>query len=227
MSDYFKEPEYFEPAQANIVLQKYIEEMREVLTKSVKQEVESLRESNAKFRAENEKLQRLVSDINYREQALQYKADNMKQQMRKERLDELFAEFRFMLFTPTTKWTKREKCDQCDEDRRIWFQSPRGKPVYEDCDCSKTDIFWFPIENLVYVFQLDERNFGHLQIWYKMRHSEYRKDEMYLDYDSSHRAEEYYEEGMDFTDCKENKTHFTDRDMCQAYCDWLNSKKKE
>lgn len=52
-----------------------------------------------------------------------------KEDAKKARLAELFAEFPLTVWRPSVSSVKPPKCDKCDEQRRVHFFSPRGTEV--------------------------------------------------------------------------------------------------
>lgn len=141
MSDYWDDYSEYDAIAA---------EMKDALRVSVKDEIKKRIEMLA---TENKELKTKLKDLDQLErEAIQSKAKydrefaNAKrdaaQAARKEKLASLLTALDERLYTVEHKSTKREKCDQCDDTRRIYYLTPKGKKAYESCECDATDWRW-------------------------------------------------------------------------------------
>jgi hypothetical protein len=114
------------------------------------------------------------------------------------------------------------KCDKCNVNRKVEFNSPSGKIRTENCSCNTGKIFYIPQEYICKEFRVN-RDDGAMLMWYKENHE---KDHDWYGYDSSDLAEIVYKDGMKHEDL-DSSTYFKSIEDCQKYCDWLNENSKE
>jgi hypothetical protein len=133
---------------------------------------------------------------------------------KKERLNELMADFKGTVYKADYDVTMGPKCHCCDKNRRMQYTTPLGRTADEACKCADRIVKYFPKECVLYSFGLYDDKLG-------AKYFEDREDgrEMRL---SSY---EQYVAGTDFADLREYWTVFENKEDCQAYCDWLTAKK--
>lgn len=146
-------------------------EMKDALRGSVKDEIKKHIET---VETENRDLKDKLKGLDLLErEAAQSKAKydrefaNAKrdavQSARKEKLASLLTALDERLYTVEHKHTKREKCDQCDDNRRLHYITPKGKKAYESCECDATDWHWEAEE--IAAHEVASRD-GSLTIWW-------------------------------------------------------------
>jgi len=109
-------------------------------------------------------------------------------------------------------------CDQCDDDRRIYYTTPLGKEAYESCNCSKGVVKYTPKECSLYSFKLDNDS-KNVLAWYKL-HEDYNEEW----FEESFLNKEMHDDSMKFEDINRYRQLFKTKKDCQKYCDWLNEK---
>jgi hypothetical protein len=146
--------------------------------------------------------------------------EDEKRAVGKATLNELFERYGdFMYHADYTLEYKMEKCDKCDDDRRIEFLSPSGNRMFEPCKCAALRKRYFPEKYYSGSAEhSSRRNHHRLLVWYRKKSA---------DVVSSIFCETIYEGGMDFKDINIDDTFFQREEDCQSYCDWLNKKEEE
>lgn len=126
-----------------------------------------------------------------------------------------------------------DKCDKCDEDRMIHFNSPSGKEYIETCPyCNKHRTVHFPIEGRL--LSVGNKKYEAYEN-YEMQgiRLEYVIPKYYLDKCLDNKADEFYYEvsrvydGKDFTKCNEyelNRMYYRNLEDCQKACDFINNR---
>ena len=122
----------------------------------------------------------------------------------------------------------REKCDKCDENRKIHFTSPQGKPYSEDCKCATRYYSYFPKEATLSKFYVRKKDFrwddkGETDFY--NRYYTVTDNDEYDRYEATN--EVYTSSGIDFADVNKHRAVFLRQEDCQKYCDWLNERVKE
>lgn len=125
-----------------------IEEFKETLRASVKeeilQELESLRKENELNRELrnnwHQKVYELEKDYNEKKRELSlkiYEAENAVKNAKHLRLKELLVDYPAFAYAIHIEYVNPPKCNQCDQYRRIAYKTPLGRTAYEDCICAQ------------------------------------------------------------------------------------------
>ncbi|ETT46226.1 hypothetical protein BSK66_31650 [Paenibacillus odorifer] len=215
--DFYREPSEFE---------EQIDQLKESLMNAVKDEhkveIEWLRKENAELQEVKQNLETIKRDYNQKVVELDMQKRNLKNEVRRERLQELMGDFNAELFNPSRDRKSGPKCDKCNDKRRIPFLSPSGKEMEEDCACKNNIIFFKPTTNICSSFAI--RN-GEFIAWYKS-YSIDRADGMELDSLGVSGVAKFIWSGESFENITEQyyNVFFKTIEDCQSYCDWLTEK---
>lgn len=223
---YYDEDFYNEPSEYD----QMVEEFRDSLMKSVKQgfldKMNRLEKENAELREVKENWESMKRSYEQKNRELAYKLEQERQNMRRERLAQLFEQcgMNVVLFKPKASSFQMDKCDKCDKDRRIHFKSPSGKDMTENCACAKWYYPFLPVSYQLIKFKRLYEPDRLVTAFYQ--------DESTEEYD-------YYSEitprckhlytGQPFEELYESAqadVFFENEDQCRAYCDYLNKVKK-
>jgi hypothetical protein len=176
----------------------------------------------AKLEREVESLQPYKDDRDKVDAELARKLQELEDEKRavgRAKLTELFGKYGVTMYHPIHTWEYvTEKCDRCNEDRMISFESPRGRRMWEKCECSKQIRIYTPEKVYANIIRRDEIS-GDALLWYQQRPGD---DEW-----ASLLCKAVYEEGMDFRVIDEYGAFFHKEADCQSYCDWLNKQEEE
>lgn len=209
--------DFYEPSEYEIMVEQFKDELR----KSVKQEIQDEME---RLRKENEELQEIKRNFN---KALEEEQEYLRQKrielemakrdLARKRVDELLKEAGLYkeLYTIEYEFVKKKKCDKCDEDRRIWYKTPSGKDAHEDCECNKNHKKYKPNKiKYVYYTTVDCGKKLILQL---------KDDEHWT---VTHDPKNVYKDGMNFSDMQTTwgRSLFENEEDCQRFCDYLNEK---
>ena len=117
----------------------------------------------------------------------------------------------------------KEKCDKCDENRKIHFKSPSGNALIEDCECAKTRCVYTPepvkLGKLYFDNGLKEACF------YFVKDNSNYSDEAYLIGTGEHYFYIRYNGGP-FEKLDSWRTFFMNYDDCKNFCEYKNEKAK-
>lgn len=210
---------YNEPSE----FEQKIEEFKQSLLQGVKKDfldqMEALRKENAELEEVKNNFDQIKRDYRAKERELAIKMSEAKREAYRARLSELLVDHKVLMYRATSRYRTGQKCDKCDDHRRISYKTPLGKDAHEDCGCAKKITYYVP-EEMVYA-SLSIRN-GKAAIWYEIKES---GDEDYLSRSSDH-ADKVYKTGTDFKDLPSwyYGTFFESKEECQAYCNWLTAK---
>jgi hypothetical protein len=219
---YYDEEFYYEPTEFDLMFN----ELKANLTKSIKDEyiteMERLRKENAALQEVKSNFNEIKNDYDRKKRELEYEYQNLKSNVRRERLNELLKDLEVELYTIGSTSKSKPKCNKCDEKRRIYFKTPSGKETYEMCECDKRIAIYEPIPTLISSFSI--RN-GKGCAWYKVR--DRGKYDEYLEYyDDSISGQELVTDESQFdTEKYAYRTLFKTEELAQKFCDLKNKDK--
>lgn len=213
--DYYNEPSEFD---------EMVEEFKESLAKSIKEEhqneMKKLKEENKSLQAIKDEFEEIKRDYRIKLNKLESDRSNMIRELRRERLLDLLKDKEVNLYRAISNKVWREKCDKCDNNRRVKYFTPLGKEAVEDCTCKVSLNIYKPQELTRYEFKIN-RNRSEIVAWYR----QYDDDEDGLVYDTSVKVEDVYSGEVAFKDIESKYyTFFKTEEECQEYCDYLNKK---
>lgn len=223
---YYDEDFYNEPSEYD----QMVEEFRDSLMKSVKQDfidkMNRLEKENAELREVKENWESMKRSYEQKNRELAYKLEQERQNMRRERLAQLFEQcgMNVVLFKPKASSFQMDKCDKCDKDRHIHFKSPSGKDMTENCACAK---WYYPFSPVSYRLVKFHRSYRHDTPICAFYQDESTEDYDYYD-EMTPRCKNLYA-GQPFDELYESAqadVFFENEDQCRAYCDYLNKVKK-
>ena len=202
---------------------KLIADFKQSLISAVKQEhqeeMNRLREENARLQSVKNDWEKIKEERRADHEELKRK---MKESDRKSLKELLDSSALLVMWKVGSARIEKDKCDKCDEQRRIYYTTPRGKRTYEECECQDSAYNYFPCEALRYEFGQKDRE-RTVIAWYK-------KMERY----SGHACLEDWSTVGDlnadqkpFDEITQYDAVFKDKEKCQEYCDWLNERENK
>jgi len=213
---YFDEEPYYEPTPADEIFIDATNKLKEALKQSIKYQVDKIGEENEKLKITNEKLLKKVNEIASRERNLVREKNEYERTLKSKRLDELFGDRTVSMYSVTYHNEYSEKCNKCDENRKINFKSPSGKDVQEDCSCKISYAIHEPEEMILTELRQSR---GELSMWYQP----YRdgNDDGYVSSTHTNKKDIYSNQSYESIESIW-KILFRTKEDCQGYCDYLN-----
>lgn len=206
-----------------------IEEFKDLLRNSVKDEIkekiaslENELSELKEFRDEKDKfIQECESKVREAKREAEVAirtAKESEEKWKKARLHQLLGDYLTVGWKVGNSWEYGEKCNKCDENRKIHFTSPQGKKYTEDCQCAKRHYKYFPKEATLCKFYVRKENFG----WDDNRY--YTVVDCDDDYDRYERADHVYtsSDDIDYEKVNSYNAVFLNKEDCQKFCDWKN-----
>ena len=227
--DYFAEPNEFE---------EQIEEFKQSLKDSVKDEIKeritSLEGQLAELKKFRDERNAFVREYEAKVREAQKEARDAKihakvaeDKWKKARLHELLGEYLTVGWKVGSSFEIGEKCDKCDDNRRIHFLSPSGKKLSEECACAKRYYRYFPKEAKLAKMWVRTKNF-HSGINNDLYNRYYEVTENFDgDCDVYQETSTVYTSDFKCEDVNSYRAVFMKKEDCQRYCDWKNQKVKE
>ena len=213
LSEFDQQIEEFKDSLRNSVK----DEIKEKIT-SLENELSELKE----FRDEKDKfIQECESKVREAKREAEVAirtAKESEEKWKKARLHQLLGDYLTVGWKVGNSWEYGEKCNKCDENRKIHFTSPQGKKYTEDCQCAKRHYKYFPKEATLCKFYVRKENFG----WDDNRY--YTVVDCDDDYDRYERADHVYtsSDDIDYEKVNSYNAVFLNEEDCQKFCDWKN-----
>lgn len=224
--DYWDEPSEFDQQ-----VEKFKDSLRASVKDEIKEKIESLEKELAElkeFRDEKDKFiheyENKINKIKNEADAVVRDAKNSEEKWKKARLHELLGD------TLTDGWKIgssfeycREKCDKCDNNRKIHFTSPQGKEYTEDCLCAKKYFRYFPRKAILSKMYVNKNNFN----WNDENSDYCERYYMVEEYDDRDRYEfsDYVYPSLTNVDYEKISLYYTvflNEEDCKKFCDWKN-----
>ncbi len=210
----YDEDFYVEPCE----FEEQIEGLKTALASSVQQrfldEMDALREENEALREFRDKKESYERELARVKQQYEAKMRDAEIEAHRKKLKDLLAEVSVIGYRVGYKYTQGPKCGKCDKDRKIYFTSPSGRKMKEDCLCAKQTVTYYPTEvSLVSFYARDKVS----SVYYEMKEEDRDCDRYDL------RAEIYgRDKAKAFEEINRYRIVFLEKEDCQRYCNWLN-----
>jgi hypothetical protein len=207
--DFYREPSEFECQ---------IDEFKASLMAAVKQEhqeeVERLRKENAELRPVKKRMRQIEMERNSEKHELERVKRDALKEAKKMRLTELLKDYKAAIYTFDSVPIRKPKCDKCDDDRRIPYTTPLGKPAKEDCTCREFT-YAYKVREVMATSLEHYSPDGSVQVNY---YDDEREEKIFRH--MMYKPENGFKSVTDWT-------YFEDKKDAQAYCDWKTAKKKQ
>ena len=225
--DYWGEPSEFE---------QQVEEFKDALRNSVKDEIKEKIESLEKELAEltefkkdkNKIIQECedkVKEAKREAEATIRKAKESEEKWKKARLHQLLGDYLMTGWKTKYERVYGTKCDKCDDDRKIHFSSPQGKKYTEDCQCARCYYKYSPQEVTLAKIYVRKKRFDYNDNGKCDFYNRYYRVEEKDDYDLYETSSEVYTSSdFDYEKANPYRAVFLNEENCEKYCEWLTEK---
>lgn len=222
--DYWGEPSEFE---------QQVEEFKYALRNSVKDEIKEkiaslekeLAELNEFKKDKNKIIQEYenkVKEAKREAESTIRKAKESEEKWKKARLHQLLGDYLTVGWKAAYTRVYGEKCDKCDDDRKIHFTSPQGKKYTEDCQCATCYYKYHPKEVMLSKIYVRKKNFSYDDKgkcdFYNRYYTVEDKDDCDL-YETS--SEVYTSSDFNYEKANSYRAVFLNEEDCAKYCEWL------
>lgn len=209
--------DYYEPSEFDILMDGFKDSIRENVKQEIKEKIERLEKENAELRDVKEKWEDVKR---YHEEAiceLKREKERVRKELESKKINELLESFAFTAYRPFAKSEMVPKCDKCDENRKIYFTSPMGRKMSEDCTCAARKVTYTPSEELLLRFYVRSSDEVSARCYTRKEEVEWNR---YDYWDAL-----YFELPDDLEKVSPSCAVFVNLSDCEKYCDYLNNKK--
>ena len=240
--DCYNDEHYYEPSIADEILLEFQQKMKNALLENVKLDIQNTKEENARLKEENKKQKQRENDISNKERDLKYKEENLKREVTNEFYQSNIGDTLKQYIEESEIWFadveryQNEKCNLCDEERKLVAEYPNGKIIKTNCDCAKILSKYVPGLSEIKLIKFSKRDsrYSSERKFYlsrsyspiPSRRSDY---DDYQEFKIYHVINEFDESIIKLHKNKEysERLGFRSKEECQKYCNWLNNKEKE
>lgn len=227
--DYFGEPNEFE-----MQIEEFKDALRNAIKDEIKGRIANLERELAELKEFRDERFKFIREYEAKIREAQKEASDAKrfakeseEKWKKARLHQLLGDYLTIGWKVDYKWEYGEKCDKCDDDRKIHFTSPQGKEYTEDCQCAKRYYKYFPQEATLSRICVRKKNFswddkGETDFYNRYYTVERKDGDEYDRYESA--ADVYISSDIDFEKVNSYHAVFLNEDDCKKYCDWKTEK---
>lgn len=221
--DYFREPSEFE-----MQVEEFKDALRDAVKDEIKNKIESLEKELAELKEFRDERNKIIREYESKILEMQREVSNTKiaakeseEKWKKARLYQLLGDYLIIGYKVGYQWEYGEKCDKCDDDRKIHFTSPQGKEYTEDCQCAKRYYKYFPQEATLSKIYVKKKNFrwddkGETDFY--NRYYTVTTDDDYDRYESANNV--YTSSDIDFEKVNSWSAIFLNEEDCKKFCAW-------
>lgn len=217
---YYDEDFYYEPSEFDQQVDEFKQSLLLKVRDEYKTEMDKLRKENTELQKIKNDWKNIQNEYAAKHRQLEFDRKDLLSKVRRERLDSLIEDFTIEIYKVDYEFVFPEKCNKCNDKRKIEFNSPSGKKLYEDCQCSNGSKVFIPEPHELKEFSLN-RDGNKLSYWFAKKYED--SDHFH----TSHYMEMVYQDDMTFETINRYSICFRSKEDCQKYCDWLTENKKE
>lgn len=209
---------YEEPSILDFAIDAFKKEMLDAVKSEYKNKMDQLEKENKELQGVKADFDAIKLSYKKAERELERKKSELMREVRQERLSQLMGDMVVVAYSVDYDYVELPKCDKCDENRRLNYITPLGNSAYENCDCSKKQLVYKPVESILYEL--------------KLRHSElsgfYRviREGSRDEYLTSHSDKLVKSDDLITDDLSVYGTIFRTIEQAQKFCDLINEKNK-
>ena len=242
MYDYYDEEyDYYEPSEVDRLFDELKEKAKDFIIPSVTRHIEELEKENKDLKFKLKLLQDKEDEVKRDKQSLEFAKNNYKQELesefKKQKLEDLINPLleELDVWFACEETYQLEKCDKCNDDRKLVATYPDGTKAEKSCSCAKLQYRYVPALktlNSLKIVKSEATRYSNKNKFYVTKYNHYDNsyDNPYCDSEVKivKVFDKYNEEAQDFSDrmCGYFEIiGFTNKEECQKYCNYKNSRK--
>ena len=221
MYDYYEEP-YYEPSIADEIFAEYLNKMKNALTESTKYQIEKIKIENEELKEENKRLHEKQHQVAVKERELLEKEKTLEKEFYRKKFSELLKPFtdNYEGYYANSTYKKVNKCEKCDDERKIIYTSLYGEEIKRDCLCNTRYELYEPQHTIIEVLGLWKSNEYNSKFGITPKYENKDDDYKWGKLEFAHFVDAFDEN--DVYEIKKHDTLFKSKEECQKYCDYLN-----
>lgn len=221
--DFWNDGDCFEPSEFDEKIEELKEELKNSVKQEIKDELEKLRKENKELHGIKRNFEAIQRSYETKKWECEREMKDAEQKAKRARISELMEHFKVVMWSVEWDWQYKEKCETCNDGRKIQITLPSGKIVDDDCKCDVKEKVYKPRENVLY--EISGKG-SDIRAWYRAKGKE--GEEYFIEDTFSRIAKTIVNRDKKFETISEEElreTFFTSQDECQEFCDYLNEKR--
>lgn len=216
--------QYYEPTLGDDIIREATEKLKSVIKDDFKNYYENILLENKCLQEENARLVKLENNLFHKETELKRKEENLERSFHKKKWSEILKDLSESYYQLCHEWGKQEKCNLCDDDRKITFTNPHGDTLKQNCKCSNNKCLYVPkaVKFINYLSVYKSNSYSHdAEMGYSIKfESRSDNDERWVEINAKKIRDCFEtEKGNDTYDIV-----YKTLEECQKHCDYLNSR---
>lgn len=220
--------EYYEPGQAEMIMDEFMGKMREALSDTAKNEIETLRRENEALKESNAKLRKRDGEVSLKARQLEDKEKDLERAFYRKKFNEFLEPFlnNIEVYFASHEPHTQPKCEFCDDERKLIFAANNGKTTVQMCECAQRKYWHEPKKTSLQVIEFYKRDWNGKE-FVATAHFDPKSDydDRYLSAEIRMIVDRFSDETLQMIDSLKyrDKAVFKSQEECQKYCDQLNS----
>ena len=215
---YYDEFEYYyEPSKADEIIERAVAELKETLKGQALSEMDTIKHENERLKKELDEYHSKEQELRNREFNIAQKENNLKREFNRAKFRDLIEPFieNETIYVIDRVSKLIPKCDKCNENRRIEYISKYGDKTELRCECDKNKTFYYPTMKELKSIEFAKGNGKFRATPRYSRDYEYE----YFHIDFKEPPIEEYDPELDIS---YSRDYFSNKEVCQKYCDDFN-----
>lgn len=215
--------EYYEPNELEIVLDEVKDRLNKYLKDEVKDKINRLESENKQLKEELDLFIKNKQEFEQEKRSLEYQKQNLNHNFVETKFTELLEKhiIQCEIWCISRESFRNNKCNKCDEERKIEYVSPYGDKMHLDCNCNVFCSKDVPIKRV-----LDSISFvkgkrysnKSYELIAKPKYFNSHNDAFYCDFEFERLITEF-DENLEINRFSDS---FATRELCEQYIDHLN-----
>lgn len=222
--------EYYEPTQADMIMDEFIDKMREALTDAAKDEIERLRRENEELKKYNYTLLKREVDIGAKSRQLDEKEKDLERSFYRKKFNEFLQPFldNIEVYFASHEPHEQPKCEFCNDERKLIFTASNGDVKMEWCKCAHKKYWREPKKATLQAIEFYKRDWNGKEFIATAQFEPTfpHDDDKYLSVNVRMIVEQLSDETLQMIESLEYRRNvvFTSQEECQKYCELLNKR---
>lgn len=214
---------FYEPSAYDLMVEELKTTLRKSIAKEWVEKMNELRRENNELQEIKENFEKIKRDYENKKQQCEIEKERVIRNAKRMRLKELMQDVQKSYWKISWIYAYTKKCNKCNENRKIIFNSPSGKECSEDCKCSIGKQIYVPMR--VDIYEISLRNS------YDKTANVFFREQKGCNSNYYYQSAEYYgnkiivEDDANFASLDieaKNDFYFVSEEKCQEFCDWYN-----
>lgn len=224
--------DYFEPSKEELIISEIKDKLMNNIKEEIKNEIEQLKKENNELKEYRDNKEKMEREYQNKIRELEYEYQQKERTLMRKPIRELIEIVDKDYYCINYKYIKKEKCDKCDDKRKLHLIDCYGKEHLVNCVCddSYKSKYKVDVKRIGVITELSIRN-EKLSMWCDLRYKDsYKSDEEYIHgsyFDKESIIYDYdkFIKNFEFdSKCYFHNYLFANKEDAQKFADYVNEK---